>query len=93
MTETEQKLYNYVKEVGQLATDARELLDKRAEYLTNEIKEYICLIHTFYGRLQFINMFKEKLGVKKAEVNARYIYLDVKDISSKIRLYMETITL
>lgn len=92
MTETEQKIYNYMKEVDSLTTDARELLNKHAEHLTNEIKEDICLMNTFFGRLQFINMFREKLGVKKAEANARYIYLDVKDISNRIKLYMETIT-
>lgn len=87
----EQKLYSYVKEACQLSTDAREILNNHSD-LTSEIKDDICLMNAYYGRLQFINMFKEKLGVKKALANAKYIFLDIKDISNKIKRYMKTTT-
>lgn len=38
-----------------------------------------------------MNLYKNKLGVEKAEANAKYIYLDAKDISNEIKAYIEKV--
>lgn len=88
MMTKERQLVEYEIEVRKMASDGRELLYKESDKLNDEIKEKICLLNNLHGRLQFMNLYKNKLGVEKAEANAKHIYLDAKDISNEIKAYI-----
>lgn len=91
MMTKERQLFEYEITVREMANNGREILYKNAEILNDEIKEQICLLNNLHGRLQFMNLYKNKLGVEKAEANAKYIYLDAKSISNEIKTYMEKV--
>lgn len=91
MMTKERQLFEYEIMVREMASNGRELLYKEPERLNDEIKEKICLLNNLHGRLQFMNLYKNKLGIEKAEANAKYIYLDAKDISNEIKSYMKKV--
>lgn len=91
MMTKERQLVEYEIDVREMARNGRELLYKESDKLNDEMKEKICLLNNLYGRLQFMNLYKNKLSVEKAEAHAKYIYLDAKYISNEIKAYIEKV--